>query len=224
MHHIVYLTTNLVNQKIYVGVHSTYNLNDGYLGKGTAIKNARKKYGHTSFKRQILYFCLTREDAFEIESNIVDTSFVLREDTYNLTNGGVESYDHKKNPNRMKFKHIYAENARNGYASMSDADKQRMFDNRKKTLDQPHIKLKHQTNTKTGMANMTDTQKAQMKTNMKGNNNNKRKWVISNAFGYEYIIEDLKTFCLTNGISYNFMFYTLRKTKKLKCWTLRQLD
>jgi hypothetical protein len=167
---------------MYVGVHSTYNINDGYLGKGTAIKNALKKYGRTSFKRQILYFCLTREDAFNIESSIVDNTFALREDTYNLTSGGIESYDHKKNPNRNKFKHIYAENARKGYASMSESDKQRMFNNRKKTLEQPHIKIKHQTNTKTGMANMTDTQKAQMKLNMKGNNNNKKKWVLSTIF------------------------------------------
>lgn len=47
IYHIIYLTTNLVNNKIYVGKHSTYNLEDGYLGSGSnyirAIKNMVKK-------------------------------------------------------------------------------------------------------------------------------------------------------------------------------------
>lgn len=39
MKYIVYLTTNLVNRKIYVGVHKTENpdIFDGYLGNGLTI-------------------------------------------------------------------------------------------------------------------------------------------------------------------------------------------
>lgn len=88
MYHIVYLTTNLVNQKIYVGVHSTYNLEDGYLGTGNGIKNAIKKHGKQKFIRQILYYCLTDIDAYEIESQIVDISFIKRMDVYNNITGG----------------------------------------------------------------------------------------------------------------------------------------
>lgn len=32
MHYTVYQTTNLINSKIYVGVHATEDLNDSYLG------------------------------------------------------------------------------------------------------------------------------------------------------------------------------------------------
>lgn len=37
-YHIIYKTTNLINGKIYVGMHSTDNLNDGYLGSGWILK------------------------------------------------------------------------------------------------------------------------------------------------------------------------------------------
>lgn len=88
MYHIVYLTTNLVNQKIYVGVHSTYNLDDGYIGSGLTIKYAIRKYSKVKFSRQILYYCLTRTDALEKESQIVDKYFISRKDTYNSCIGG----------------------------------------------------------------------------------------------------------------------------------------
>lgn len=58
MNHLVYQTTNKLNNKIYIGVHSTKNINDGYLGSGTALKKAVKKYGKQNFKRIILNFSL----------------------------------------------------------------------------------------------------------------------------------------------------------------------
>lgn len=88
MYHIVYLTTNLVNGKIYVGKQSTTDLEDGYLGSGDKLKLAFKKYGRNNFKRVVLHYCLTAIDAFEIESQIVDQWFVNRRDTYNVSLGG----------------------------------------------------------------------------------------------------------------------------------------
>ena len=88
MHHIVYQTTNLINNKIYIGKHSTENIDDGYLGRGIALTKAIKKYGRENFKRTILHFCSSSEKAYIIESVLVDVTFVKREDTYNLVIGG----------------------------------------------------------------------------------------------------------------------------------------
>lgn len=88
MYHIVYLTTNLLNGKFYVGVHSTYNLDDGYLGSGLAMLRAIKKHGKHNFKRQILHYCLTAEDTLTHEAQIVNEQFLQQKNVYNVKLGG----------------------------------------------------------------------------------------------------------------------------------------
>jgi hypothetical protein len=88
-YHIIYKTVNIVNNKIYVGLHSTNNLNDSYLGSGWLLKAAIAKYGRANFKRTILLTLESRTLARELEALIVDTSFIARSDTYNLTVGGM---------------------------------------------------------------------------------------------------------------------------------------
>ena len=88
-YHIIYKTTNLINGKIYVGFHSTDDLEDSYLGSGWILKAAIKKYGKENFKREILMVCPTREEAREVEACLVDELFVKRPDTYNTALGGM---------------------------------------------------------------------------------------------------------------------------------------
>jgi|AntAceMinimDraft_16_1070373.scaffolds.fasta_scaffold07422_9 hypothetical protein len=53
----IYITTNLVNGKQYVGSHLGEK-NDSYLGSGKpAFSNAIKKYGKENFKREIIEEC-----------------------------------------------------------------------------------------------------------------------------------------------------------------------
>ena len=91
MYHIVYLTRNLINGKIYVGVHQTYSLEDNYLGSGKMLQRAIAKYGRQNFERIIVHFCLTREDSMEWEKLIVDRNFINRQDVYNTGLGGYGS-------------------------------------------------------------------------------------------------------------------------------------
>lgn len=100
---IVYMLTNLVNSKFYIGIHATYNLNDNYMGSGKIIKRAIKKYGINNFKKDIIHFCYNYEHMREIERQIVDKNFIKRKDTYNSQIGGVGRYG-PENPEKFKMK------------------------------------------------------------------------------------------------------------------------
>lgn len=43
--HYLYKIENKLNKKIYIGIHSTENMNDGYMGSSALVSKAIKKYG-----------------------------------------------------------------------------------------------------------------------------------------------------------------------------------
>ena len=51
-HNVVYQITNLINGKIYIGVHSTDDINDGYMGSGDLIKMAIKNMVKTILEKK----------------------------------------------------------------------------------------------------------------------------------------------------------------------------
>jgi len=81
--HIIYRTTNRVNGKFYIGVHSTFDYDDGYIGSGRAIKAAIEKYGKDKFYRKILHVYDSREEALKKEAELVDETFIKNNNNYN---------------------------------------------------------------------------------------------------------------------------------------------
>jgi hypothetical protein len=84
----IYQTTNLINGKIYIGKHSTDNINDGYMGSGVNLTKSIKKYGKENFIKTILHLCSNEQEAFDKEKELVNESFVQRKDSYNIAIGG----------------------------------------------------------------------------------------------------------------------------------------
>ncbi len=94
MHYYLYEIRNNINGKIYVGVHKTKVLDDGYMGSGKIIKSAIKKHGIQNFTKTILEYFESQEEMFAREKEIVTEEFLLREDTYNLRRGGNGGWDY----------------------------------------------------------------------------------------------------------------------------------
>jgi group I intron endonuclease len=87
-YHFIYKTTNLLSGKYYIGMHSTDNLNDGYLGSGTLLRRALNKYGRKNFKLEILEFCLTRDELVAREREVVSLQEIAKKECINLKVGG----------------------------------------------------------------------------------------------------------------------------------------
>jgi group I intron endonuclease len=110
MYHTVYKTVNKINGKYYIGVHSTNNLNDGYLGCGVysgrklneSLKHlpfykAVEKYGFENFEKEILHYCNTPGEAFLLEKKLVDP---IDSNSYNIKPGGYGGFAPNTNKGR----------------------------------------------------------------------------------------------------------------------------
>ena len=87
MFYIVYQIKNLINDKIYIGIHKTNNLEDGYMGSGHLIKKAIKKYGLENFEKTYISIFDNPNDMYKLEIEIVNEEF-LKGKTYNISKGG----------------------------------------------------------------------------------------------------------------------------------------
>lgn len=86
--HIIYKTTNLVDGTFYIGRHSTRILEDEYLGSGTHLRRAVKKYGKSFFKRDILEFAASLQSLKIREKEIVNEELLCNPQCINLRKGG----------------------------------------------------------------------------------------------------------------------------------------
>lgn len=107
MYYYLYKTTNNINGDYYYGVHSTEELNDKYLGSGPALVDAIRQFGSENFSKQVIKCFDTVEEAYKMESEVVDDKLVNDPHCYNMTRGGRGS---KPGANKNR---IHSEKSRN---------------------------------------------------------------------------------------------------------------
>ena len=90
MYGYIYITTNLINGKKYIGRRKSKEfLKEGYLGSGVHLKNAIKKYGKENFKVELIEECdnwyqlVFRETYHIVKHDAVDSDMY-----YNVSYGG----------------------------------------------------------------------------------------------------------------------------------------
>ncbi len=98
-YHYIYKTTCNVTNKFYVGMHSTDNLDDLYIGSGKRLWYSIRKHGIENHVREILEFLENRSSLKTREAEIVNEQFLQDPLCMNLQlggGGGFSSEEHKK--------------------------------------------------------------------------------------------------------------------------------
>jgi hypothetical protein len=113
MFYYLYEIKNNLNNKIYIGVHKTDNIDDGYMGSGKLVSSAIEKYGIENFTKTVIETFDNEIDMYQREKEIVNKNFLSRKDVYNLATGGSGGFDYI-NKNSLDHK---------GYANRKEKNK-----------------------------------------------------------------------------------------------------
>lgn len=89
-YHYLYKITNNITDEYYYGVHSTDDLNDGYFGSGSALKDNIKNYGKNNFIKEIIGFFPNRKELMKAEERLVDEKLLNDSKCLNVILGGGE--------------------------------------------------------------------------------------------------------------------------------------
>lgn len=90
MYGYIYLTTNLINNKKYIGQHKAQAFDESYKGSGKILKQAFNKEGFENFSCQILKWCDSKEELDRYEEYFIDKYDCVNSDEYyNIKPGGL---------------------------------------------------------------------------------------------------------------------------------------
>ena len=112
MYGYIYITENLINNKLYIGQHRSNKFDEWYKGSGILLNKAIKKYGRENFKTTILEKCFSEESLNKREEYWIDyLNATKNESYYNISRGGK---GHRCDPwNKGKHQPLH-ENSRKG--------------------------------------------------------------------------------------------------------------
>lgn len=98
----IYKTTNLINNKIYIGQEKGNS--EKYLGSGKILKLSVNKYGFENFKKEILQECTNLEELNKAEIYWINNSNCLHPFGYNICKGNFGGDNFTNNPNKENIR------------------------------------------------------------------------------------------------------------------------
>jgi hypothetical protein len=96
-YHYIYKTTCLKTNKFYIGMHSTDDQADGYIGSGKHLWHSIKKHGKDNHVFEILEYLPTRAALKIRENEIVNVELIQNTKCMNIQLGGGGGWDHLTN-------------------------------------------------------------------------------------------------------------------------------
>ena len=123
---VIYMTTNKINGRKYIGLDSKNN--PSYLGSGKAFKLSIKKYGKENFNKEILCYCGSMEELLEKEKYYIrEYNAVDSKEFYNIAEGGGVVIT------KPIYQYDLSGKLLNSWASISEAEAETGFNNSKIT-------------------------------------------------------------------------------------------
>lgn len=98
-YHYIYKTTCSVTGRYYIGMHSTDNLEDGYIGSGRRLWLSINKHGRENHTKEILEFLESRQALKDRETQLVNEDVLKDPMCMNLQpggGGGFSGEEHRK--------------------------------------------------------------------------------------------------------------------------------
>lgn len=88
VYNYIYKTTNTITGRYYIGMHSTDDLTDEYMGSGKRLRRSLNKHGKENHVVEILEFMCSRKELIEKEKEIVNLKEIAKKNCMNLMPGG----------------------------------------------------------------------------------------------------------------------------------------
>ena len=230
MFYYVYKITNNKNGKFYIGAHKTENLKDDYFGSGVALKKSIKKYGKENFTKEILKFCESESEMYNLEKELV----IISETSYNMTLGGVGGFSHidnsgNNNPMR-RSEQARKKVSESVKATRNDPERKNYYDD----ISRENLKKAVEKNTGRKKPEHSAFMKEWAKSNWT-NNREKIRDSLSSYFevicpeGNVYKTNRLEEFCKLRNLSYTTLWNTSKTGKpskkgKSKGWVCRKVN
>ena len=109
----IYKITNLKNNTYYIGMHSTNNLDDGYMGSGKRLWYSIDYHGKENHEMEILEYYDTRKELKSREKELVNIELLGEDLCMNLAlggTGGILNEEHLKAFTKAGINNFYENN------------------------------------------------------------------------------------------------------------------
>ena len=212
-YHYLYKTTNVVTGKYYYGMHSTNDLNDGYLGSGKRLRYSINKYGEENHNKEILEFVKNRKELIKREKKLITLNEIAKVDCMNLKIGGDGGFISEEQQKRRASAGGKATAIK---LKTDDVFLKKHSENSSKTLKKTHYLGKIRYNTFEGKKHTNETIERMKKNKIGHGNGNLNSqygtcWITKNNINKKIKLIELDNFLIMGWIKGR---YLISKTKK----------
>jgi group I intron endonuclease len=151
----IYKTTNLVNDRCYIGKKNKSEFDSSYYGSGIALQSAINKYGKQNFIVEVLHWATTVEELNQLEITAIAEHKSIN-NTYNIAAGGDGGDTTSSHPNKKAVIKKRGDGIKSWHSSLTEEakiERGKKISAAKKGKSNGHEGLVHSDITKQKMSN-----------------------------------------------------------------------